>query len=698
MIGRIVIPDREKKLTYSSVSIDGIQQDTFLSYTIKQVFTNTTGKNTDITYFFPNEPQFCTYDSLFIVDGKEIKPQLRVKEEAKKEFDEAKEAGHHAMLGEDIGNGLSSFQLGNLPAGKTAEIHLKVSFLADLNENGYFYKFPLTHKYQKGSVTNDYSDKPETFHFATTIKTQKEIQDVKVSVQGNKNLNDPHNATFVTNEAPTKDAIIIEAQIKDEDKNVAVSSDGYIAVTTYPFFEGSIESNSEFYFVVDCSGSMAGKRIENAVKCMRLFIQSLPVGCRFAILKFGSQFQTVLEPCDYTDENVARAMKLLDTIKADMGGTDILSPLQHVSELKAKEGFVKQIFFLTDGEVHNPDMICATAQKNRSGNRIFSIGLGSGADPGLIKGMARKSGGNYSIIGDDDNMNEKVIEMLSSAISPALKDITIQSESTQTEMWPSPCPPLFAKNPQSFIAKSNFTDNILISGSLINEQIDIVIPVSRLDDNHGLRQLFSRYIIDDYESQLLIKEDEEIKKKCIDLSLSSGVLCKYTSYIGVDYQSHEERQFAARPMISCFGGMPKDGGGGFRGMRMMCCARAAPMMAFDSLSSNVPRSACKKKKSVPREDCDDACEAITMKQSNSQEDQINSQKVDGSWTDFSGVDKDLEAKYGHVVASTVAAVAFIRKTYKDRLSEFSLVIKKALAFLKKQDKDVDWNSIINKFI
>ncbi|EAY07717.1 hypothetical protein TVAG_117980 [Trichomonas vaginalis G3] len=126
------------------------------------------------------------------------------------------------MLGEDIGNGLSSFHLGNLPAGKTAEIHLKVSFFADINENGYYYKFPLTHRYQNGAVTSDYSDNPESFHFATTIKTQRDIQDLKVSVDGTKDVKDAHNATFVTNNPPAKDAIVIETHIKDEDKNIAI--------------------------------------------------------------------------------------------------------------------------------------------------------------------------------------------------------------------------------------------------------------------------------------------------------------------------------------------------------------------------------------------------------------------------------------------------------------------------------------------
>ncbi|EAX94687.1 von Willebrand factor type A domain containing protein [Trichomonas vaginalis G3] len=637
-----------------------------------KLFTNSTGRNTDIYYFFPNELQFCTYDSLFIIDGKEIKPQLRAKDEAKKEFEEAVNAGHIAMFGEDLGNGLNCFRLGNLPAGKTAEIHLKVSFLADINENGYFYKFPLTHKYQQGSVTNDYSDKPESFHFSTSIMTQKEMSNVKVSVNGTTNVIDSHNATFVTNDTPTKDAIIIETQIKDKDKNIAISSDGYIAITTYPSFEGPITSNSEFYFIVDCSGSMTGSRILKAIECMRMFIQSLPVGCRFSIIKFGSNFHTILKSCDYTDKNLANAMQLLYTINSDMGGTDIYSPLKYVSDIKPKKGFVKQIFLLTDGEVQDSDEICAMAYKNRSNNRIFSIGLGSGADPGLIKGIARKSGGNYTIIGDNDNLNQKVIEMLCSAISPALCNITIQSKSKQTEMWPSPCPPLFPKNPQSFIVKSSFTENILISGSLIKEQVDIVVPVSPLVDNLGLRQLFSRYIIDDYETQLILKNDDKIKKKCIDLSLSSGVLCKFTSYIGVDDQSHVRRLYLNLCTSIC------------RGESLTNYSEIATndhIIEFDEMSLSRKIAEIRNRRS-----------------SNSLEHQIHDQKVDGSWSDFGEIDKDIESRYGHVVASTVAAIAFIRRTFKDRLFEFTLIIKKALDFLKKQDKNVDWESIINKFV
>jgi len=44
-----------------------------------------------------------------------------------------------------------------------------------------------------------------------------------------------------------------------------------------------------FIFLVDRSGSMAGSRMKITKEALKLFIQSLPVGCTFSILGFGSE-------------------------------------------------------------------------------------------------------------------------------------------------------------------------------------------------------------------------------------------------------------------------------------------------------------------------------------------------------------------------------------------------------------------------
>jgi uncharacterized protein with von Willebrand factor type A (vWA) domain len=46
----------------------------------------------------------------------------------------------------------------------------------------------------------------------------------------------------------------------------------------------------EYYFLIDRSGSMYGQTIKLAVEALKLFLHSLPVGCRFNVLSFGSNY------------------------------------------------------------------------------------------------------------------------------------------------------------------------------------------------------------------------------------------------------------------------------------------------------------------------------------------------------------------------------------------------------------------------
>ena len=50
----------------------------------------------------------------------------------------------------------------------------------------------------------------------------------------------------------------------------------------------SFGSNYYFVFIVDRSYSMSGRRIETCKAALKLFIQSLPVGCKFSIISFGT--------------------------------------------------------------------------------------------------------------------------------------------------------------------------------------------------------------------------------------------------------------------------------------------------------------------------------------------------------------------------------------------------------------------------
>lgn len=49
--------------------------------------------------------------------------------------------------------------------------------------------------------------------------------------------------------------------------------------------------NVEVVFVIDRSGSMDGDAIKYAKNALLILLKSLPVGCRFQIIGFGSTFE-----------------------------------------------------------------------------------------------------------------------------------------------------------------------------------------------------------------------------------------------------------------------------------------------------------------------------------------------------------------------------------------------------------------------
>ena len=107
---------------------------------------------------------------------------------------------------------------------------------------------------------------------------------------------------------------------------------------------------------------MAGSRIKAAKEALLLLLKSLPVGCNFNVVSFGSHFQSLFEDGSrpYSKESLDRALELHGTMSADMGGTEILGPLKEVFAKAPAPGMPRQVFLITDGEVSNTDQVSFT--------------------------------------------------------------------------------------------------------------------------------------------------------------------------------------------------------------------------------------------------------------------------------------------------------------------------------------------------
>ena len=65
------------------------------------------------------------------------------------------------------------------------------------------------------------------------------------------------------------------------------------------------------------------------------------------------------------------------------------------------EGYPKQVFLLTDGEVSDTELVIDLVRRKTKYSRVHTIGIGDGASAALIKGCAEKGKG-YSIFIKDN--------------------------------------------------------------------------------------------------------------------------------------------------------------------------------------------------------------------------------------------------------------------------------------------------------
>ena len=181
-----------------------------------------------------------------------------------------------------------------------------------------------------------------------------------------------------------------------------------------------------FIFLIDQSGSMRGNSIDLVKKALALFMQSLPQKSYFQLIGFGTDYKKYNEkPIEYNKENVKSILETIKGLQANMGGTNISSPLKDIFESKVYDDIplARNIFLLTDGQVFNREMCINLISVNSNIFRIHAIGIGNDFDKILIERAGKLGNGSSSFVEVVNKINEVVIETLNKCLRPYLFNI-----------------------------------------------------------------------------------------------------------------------------------------------------------------------------------------------------------------------------------------------------------------------------------
>ena len=401
---------------------------------VEQTFVNRERRAIEAAYTFPLPDGAAVCGFEVVTGDRVLTGTIDENDAAVERYESAIAAGDAAYLAEQDRPDVFTVRVGNLKPRQAATVRLTYVRPLDVVDGTIRVAFPTTvaPRYTTASGTDALDaaidgdalnpphvlDVPYGLTLSADVRLGRKVAGITspshaISVTGD-DADGYH--LLLTDAAMDGQVVLSIALAADVGTHVQVErgTDGaaYLAVTLAPELAdaGDAPAPSEVVFVVDCSGSMQGDSISQATAALELCLRTLNVGDTFNICRFGSNFELMSpEPLPYTDATLARAVSYVRTTDANLGGTELLAPLEAVLRVPPPPGRLRTIVLLTDGQVSNEPAVLAVARRHAGRNRIFPFGIGPAVSTFLVNGLARATGGAAEFIGPGERIEPKVL-------------------------------------------------------------------------------------------------------------------------------------------------------------------------------------------------------------------------------------------------------------------------------------------------
>mgnify|MGYP003876516121 CR=1 FL=1 len=185
---------------------------------------------------------------------------------------------------------------------------------------------------------------------------------------------------------------------------------------------GAGVTTAQVVFVVDRSGSMSGGKFKAVQACMAELLSVMPPTAAFNVVSFGSRHEDLFGAClPATQENLDRARVAISRMTANLGGTNLTTPLRYIyGAMGDPEKFVPhlpmQLIVLTDGQVISRNRVINEVRTHCDMCRCFTFGIGGDVDGELVKGMAFAGKGRSTFVGGSARLLKKAARRLAKAL------------------------------------------------------------------------------------------------------------------------------------------------------------------------------------------------------------------------------------------------------------------------------------------
>jgi len=546
---------------------------------VRQQFHNAEKKPIEAVYKFPLPESAALCGFRAFVDDRKIEGRIEERKKAFEIYDNALSEGHGAQLLDEERPNLFTLSVGNIKPGSTVVIEIDYVALLDTDGPGVRFYLPTTisprytpahQKDQDGIPVADIVNPPVALSVPYGLKLTVDVH----GAGGISSIGSPSHAVsteFCDGKAVVSFASETAAMDRDFILNISYKQgfstrglvfegpgESFVQIDLMPEAESAggrgkgPAASREMVFVLDCSGSMAGPSIAEAKKALEILIKALDPGTLFNIYRFGSKYERLFaESRAYDEKTMKAALDYLETIDADLGGTEMLAPLQEIYGARLPGNHFRDIVLITDGQFSDEASIMDLAKRHADRTALHAVGIGSGPNEFLIKGLARVSGGASAMIAPNERIEPKVLRLFKKVVDGPVRNVRIAWDG-KVDQAPGEVVAFLGQGTSIFAhlkAGSGANARVRITGDTRSGARSWEVSLEPVHGELPIPLLWAREKIREIEegrsmaagSRQQERRQEKSRQEIIAISRQYGIVSSETSYVGIEKRADADR-------------------------------------------------------------------------------------------------------------------------------------------------------------
>jgi Ca-activated chloride channel homolog len=547
-------------LVVASVKVNAHISDQLAVTTLEQEFYNPNAARLEGTFVFPVPKGAHLNQFAMEIDGKPVEAELLAADKGRRIYEDIVRKMRDPALLEYADRDLFKVRIFPIEPNSRKRITISYTQLLKADDGLLSYVLPLSTEKFSSKPVNEVSvrvelesKRPLKSIYSPSHKVEIKREGANRAIAGYEASHAQPDADFALYFAPEKDEIGLNLLTYKTG-----TDDGYFLLLASPGVSAQEQGivSKDVVFVLDTSGSMAGKKLEQAKKALEFCVENLNQGDRFQLIRFSTEVEPLFDGLlDANRQNRDRAEDFVKKLKPT-GATAIDDALRKALELRPgrpgtadapNSGRPFVVIFLTDGRptigTTDEDQILAhVKQANNGKTRVFCFGIGTDVNTHLLDRITEETRGVSQYVLPEEDLEVKVSSFFTKINEPVLADPTLKftGDIRATRLYPNPLPDLFKGEQLVLVGRySGQGDSaVIIEGTVNGKPRKFTYDVKFANDsveNDFIPRLWATrrvgYLLDEIR---LHGENSELRDEVTDLARQYGIVTPYTAYLIVE--------------------------------------------------------------------------------------------------------------------------------------------------------------------